>query len=377
MSDRERLGADVTPAELEALALYDPAAPDAADRLIMLRLAIEHAATVGEMREAIEERRLHAVAAERVIAGGTERLTLDEAIARAGIDHALGCRVWRALGLVVPEPEALVCSERDVDLFAFFSLAAATFGEEPALALMRTMGASLTRLADAAVSGTRAVLEAPMRSEGGSSADIARTFVEVAETVVPPLYPMLETVHRHLLVASGRRYSAWGIAPTAESTSDAVVGFADLVGFTSASQHLSAAELQQLVNRFEERALVATSRPGARLVKTIGDEVMFVAGSAADAVDIGNELLDDPAVPPLRIGLAAGEIVTHEGDVYGPVVNLAARLVALAEPDQILCDAEAARRLDDEGGSAERVDARHIQGFDTPVEIHVITPGSP
>jgi adenylate cyclase len=374
VNERGQLDPDVDETELVALDLYDPDAPDAAERLTMLRLAIESGATVGEMQEAIDEQRLHALAAERVIAGGTERLTLDEAIARAGIEPALGLRVWRAYGFVVPEPDALVCSERDVELFATFELASATFGEEPALALMRTAGASMARLADAAVSGARALLEAPIRSEGGTSADIARTFLDVAQNVVPPLHPMIETVHRHHLVATGRRYSAWGTAPTPESTSDAVVGFADLVGFTSLSQNLSSTELQQLVDAFEGRALVATSRPAARLVKTIGDEAMFVAGSAADAVDIAHELLADEEVPPLRVGLAAGEITTREGDVYGATVNRAARLVGIAQPLEILCDAEAARRLERDGGAAVPVGTRTLAGFDEPVEVFEVSP---
>ncbi len=99
--------------------------------------------------------------------------------------------------------------------------------------------------------------------------------------MVPTIYPMLETVHRHHLVNAGRRYSAWGLAPNPQQTSDAVVGFADLVGYTSLTQHISPEELEQLVGGFEERALAATARPGARLVKTIGDEAMFVAGQRA------------------------------------------------------------------------------------------------
>ena len=263
----------------------------------------------------------------------------------------------------------MLCSERDVELFRFFQLAEATFGLDAALALVRTVGSAMARLADNDISSARSVVEAPIRSEGGTSADIAKTFVEVARTVVPTIYPMLETVHRHHLVDAGRRYSAWGLAPNPQQTSDAVVGFADVVGYTSLTQHISPEELEQLVGGLEERALAATTRPGARLVKTIGDEAMFVAGSARDAVDIATSLVDDAALPSLRIGLAAGEIVTRDGDVFGPVVNLAARLVGVAEPDQIVCDAETARRFDLEGGAAVALGPRSLRGFDEPVEV--------
>jgi adenylate cyclase len=366
------LDPDADEAELEALGLYDPAADDAPERLALLRLSIGHGATVDELRRAIVEHRLHAMAPERVMQGGTERLTLDEAMARAGIDPEVGRRAWRALGFVEPDADDLVCSERDVSLFESFLLAEQTLGRDAALASLRTMGAALARIADNDVSAARAVVEAPMRSEGGTSLDIARTFVAVAETLVPVIYPMFETVHRHHLVDASRRYGVWGVAPTEHQTTDAVVGFADVVGYTALTQRSSPEELQVLIRGFEARAIRATTRPGARLVKTIGDEVMYVAATTHDAVEIARRLMDDPRVPPLRVGLAAGEIVTRHGDVFGPIVNLAARLVGFAEPDQIVCDSEAARRFDEGGGHAVPLGARDVQGFDAPVELYAI-----
>jgi adenylate cyclase len=368
------LDPDTSPAALEALGLYDPDAPDAAGRLTLLRLAIEVGATVDEMRDGIAENRLHAIPAERVLEGGTERLTLDEAIERSGIDADLGRRVWRAFGFVEPSPAALACTERDVELFETFQLFVDTFGLEASLSLVRTMGSGMARLADNDISSARSFIEAPIRSEGGTGVDIATTFLAVARGAAQALYPMMETVHRHHLVNAGRRYSAWGVAPSERQTSDAVVGFADIVGYTSQTQHISPPELEELIRGFEERALAATARPGARLVKTIGDEAMFVAGSVRDAVAIASGLIDDPKLPPLRVGLAAGEIVTRDGDVYGPVVNLAARLVAVAEPEQVVCDVECVRRYESDGGKTRSLGTRSIQGFDVPVEVHAIEP---
>jgi adenylate cyclase len=365
-------GAVPSPEELEARGLYDPAAADARDRLEMIELSLVRGATLEEIRAAIEEDRLHAVAAERVITPGNERLTFDEVVERSGIDPDFARRVWRALGFVEPAVEARVCSEADVDLLAFFVLASATFGLDSTMAIARTAGTTMARLADGAITNARSVLEAPLRSEGGSNADIARAFVDVAEQVIPSLYPMLETVHRRHLVNAARRYSAWGVAPTPEHTTNAVVGFADLVGYTSLTQRMSADDLERLMAGFEERALGAIARPGARLVKTIGDEVMFVAGAATDAAAIAWALVGDAELPALRVGLAAGEIVTRDGDLYGPVVNLAARLVATAEPDQIVTDAETARRLGD-GDAALRLGTRRLQGFDDPVEVFALS----
>ena len=361
-----------TPQQLEAAGLYDPDAPDAEERLELLALALEHGATYDEIRSGIDEHRLHAVAAERVIVAGP-RITLPEAIARSGIDPGFGERVWRALGFVVSGDDAPTCTEADVALFEFFVFATEIFGIEATLALARTTGGSMARLADGAIANARSSLEAPMRTDGGTSVDIARAFSGVAATVVPRLYPMFETVHRHHLVDTARRYSLWGTAPTEEGTTEAVVGFADLVGYTALSQRLSTVELDTLVVNFEERALAAIGRPGARMVKLIGDEVMFVAGSVADAIEIARILVNDPELPPLRVGLAAGEIVAREGDIFGPVVNLAARIVTLAEPGGVLMEAETARRL----GSREQLRSlgpQALSGFDAPVEVFALKP---
>ena len=174
----------------------------------------------------------------------------------------------------------------------------------------------------------RAALEAPLRSSGGDSVAVARLYGEIGTEVLPGLQKAVQQVHLHHLSTAGRRYSLWGNAPTAESTTDVVVGFADLVGFTAMGQTLEAKQIDTLLRTFEERAYAAATGRETRLVKFIGDEAMFVAGSATDAVAVAKALVDEPDLPPLRVGMAAGEVVVRGGDVFGGPVNLAARLVA-------------------------------------------------
>ena len=192
----------------------------------------------------------------------------------------------------------------------------------------------------------------------------------MTSTMVPRIYPMFEAVHRRHLVESARRYSLWGGHATETSTTQAVVGFADLVGYSALNEELSTGELDELIDRFEQRALDAVARPGARLVKVIGDEVMFAVASAADAVAVAGQLLDAPDLPALRIGLATGTVLAHEGDLFGTVVNLAARLEALAEPGEALVDAETARRLD--GSTVEPRGWHDVAGFAAPVEVFAL-----
>ena len=248
----------------------------------MIELSLDHGATIDEIRAAIAENRLHAVPAERVIAPGTERLTLDEVVARAGVDPGFARQVWRALGFVEPRPgRPSVLRSATSNLMTFYELASRGVRTRRLRSRSRARLGPRWRASPTARSRTHArcsKLRCDQKADRTPTSP--RTFVAVAEQVIPPVYPMLETVHRRHLLAAGRRYSAWGVAPTMQHTSDAVVGFADVVGYTSLTQRISADELERLVVGFEERALAATARPGARLVKTIGDEVMFVAGAA-------------------------------------------------------------------------------------------------
>ena len=359
-------------AELEALGLYDPAAPDAADRLSLLRLARAHGATVDEIRAAIQGTRLHALAAERVMLDRPPRLTLADAAHAADVDVAFATRVWRALGFVVPDAADAVCTDADVTALAFYGTLRGGVGEDAAVSQARVTGAALSRSADASVQMVRTDVEAPLRQAGGSDMDLATQFVELASTLVPRIYPMFEAVHRRHLVEAGRRYSLWGASATATSTAEAVVGFADLVGYTALNQQLTTRELGTLIETFEQRVLDAVSRPGARLVKVIGDEAMFVAGTADDAACVARELLDAADLPTMRVGVAAGTLLARDGDLFGPVVNLAARLERLAEPGQALCDADMARRLDPD--AVTELGRHAVAGFDAPVEVFALRP---
>ncbi|HSO95884.1 MAG TPA: adenylate/guanylate cyclase domain-containing protein [Acidimicrobiia bacterium] len=358
-------------AELQALGLYDPDAPDAEDRRALLALTVEHGATVTEIRDAIRESRLHALAADRLMLLQAPSLTLTELASAARVTPAFATRVWRALGFALPASDAVVCTEAEVATLAFYGGLATRVGDDAAVSLARATGAALARIADADVAMVRSGVEAPLRDAGARDSDIAGQFVEVVSTMLPPLYPMFETVHRRHLVEAARRYSLWGTRATEASTTGAVVGFADLVGYSALNQQLSATELDDLISGFEQRVLDAVARPGARLVKVIGDEAMFATARAADAAAVARELLDGSDTLALRIGIASGTVLAREGDLFGSVVNLAARLEGLAEPGQALTDGGTARHLDP--GQTERLGLRAVAGFDDPVEVYAIT----
>src|SRR4030095_13516534 len=126
----------------------------------------------------------------------------------------------------------------------------------------------------------------------------------------------------------------------------------DLCGFTSRSQALDARELAAMVDRFEAIAYEQIPERGGRGVKTIGDEVMFAADDATAAAEIALGLVEaharDPELPDVRAGLARGPVLAWEGDLFGPTVNLASRLVHFARPGTVLVADELGEQLRDE-----------------------------
>jgi class 3 adenylate cyclase len=353
--------------ELEELGLYDPGAPDAAERLTLLRLAFDCGATVDEVRQAIEEDRLHVIPAAHEIRGGGEVLSLEEVAERAELPLEVVRRFWRAIGMPDPEPGARSCTERDVEALSMMVGLSDVVSEDAALQLARAIGTAMARLADSEVTVIRALAEAPLRTAGGGNIEVAHALWDAARLMLPGAHMAMDVVHRHHLDLTARRYALWGVRPSEQSTTDAVVGFADLVGFTTLGATLEEPELDALIRRFEDRALDATRRPQSRLVKLIGDEVMFVAGNVQEAVEIVDELRAGRDMPPMRAGIAAGSLIVREGDVFGPVVNLAARLVSIAAPGETLLDPEAAARLGE--GRALSLGKRDLAGIDTPVEV--------
>ena len=153
-----------------------------------------------------------------------------------------------------------------------------------------------------------------------------------------------------LLVYAWRRHLAATAAWLSDAADDGdlataaalTVGFADLVSYTRLSQRLEQRELGVLVQRFEGLASDVVTAGGGRVVKTVGDEVLFTAdapaAAAVIALSLSEQMAVDDVVPDVRVGLAHGEVLRSLGDVYGPTVNLASRLTALAQPGTVVTD---------------------------------------
>jgi adenylate cyclase len=154
---------------------------------------------------------------------------------------------------------------------------------------------------------------------------------------------------RHLQVAARRRMVR---EAGAVGTNVQAVGFADLVGFTALSQQLSDHELATIVERFEATAYDIVGGLAGRVIKMIGDEVMFAVDDPARALEIALSLAeayhDDESLSDVRVGLAWGNVLEREGDLYGPTVNLASRIVSIAYAASVVVSSDIHDALTDD-----------------------------
>lgn len=301
---------------------------------------------------------------EELVLGGPRRYTREEVAARADVPVELADRMWRALGFADVADDDRSFTDNDVLALreAVALVESGVVDETTLLAMTRAMGQSLSRLAEWQV---ESVAELILR-QGVEVTE--RDVFETARFLLPVLERLTRHVwRRHLVAVTGR---ALATTPEELTARPLGVGFADLVGFTSLSRRLTETELAQLVESFESQAADIVAAHHGRVVKTVGDEILFVAEQPVDVAEIGLDLAqiiggDDADLPPVRVGLASGTVLTRLGDVYGTPVNLASRLTSLARPGTVLVDRDLAAELEAAGGyEMRRLRRRSVRGFE-------------
>jgi adenylate cyclase len=300
-------------------------------------------------------------ALEHELLGGVRRYTRAEVAERAGVDIELARRLWRALGFADVDDGKIAFTERDVEALRTVRLLVDTgiIDADAQVAVTRAMGQSLSRLADWQVA---TITDAFARSEAIRAEDAT----VVAREMVPVMEGLIGYVWRRHLAATAGRLLATGRTDVVSQSM--VVGFADLVGFTSLTRDVDQEALAALVERFEAVAADTVAGGNGRVVKTVGDEVMFTAGDAATGAEIAMTLSErlgaDEDLPELRVGVALGTLLSRLGDVYGEPVNIASRLTTAARPGSVLVDRELAAALEgDERWRLRRVPPRPVRGY--------------
>lgn len=254
--------------------------------------------------------------------------TASELAEQAGIDFELTTRLWVALGFPLTDAGDEVFTDEDVEALRYAGELIKSGSVEPdvLVQLTRTMASSIARIADAQLE---------------VAVDRARRFDSPVRVLIDQ-----EVVDRTpwLLGYIWRRHAAASFGRAVESATaeelDLGVGFADLVGFTALSQEVAESELAAIVTRFETLAHETVVGLGGRVVKMIGDEVMFVVQEPRAGLEISLSLAEayseSEDIEDVRVGFACGDVMQLQGDLYGPAVNLASRIVSIARPGSVV-----------------------------------------
>ncbi|NNH73951.1 adenylate/guanylate cyclase domain-containing protein [Nocardia uniformis] len=303
---------------------------------------------------------------EPYLLSGTRKYNRRQVADLTGVPSTLSRRLWVSLGFPAdPDDSAVEFTDADVQAVRTFTqlnvLARADVPRQTAAA--RQLGQSMARLAEWQVDlVTEEILDRIAAITTANPAADPETVARAAtEEVVSELEQLLSYAWRRQLASSLAR-SLDGGAVAGDQMRQLAVGFADMVSYTRLTRHLDPEELSALLESFETVTSNAITANGGWVIKNVGDEVMYAANTARQGARISLAIQEaaeasSGITTELRIGVAYGEVLQRFGDLYGSVVNVAARLTGVARPGTVLIDDGAAAQLD---GDPEFV-LRHLR----------------
>ncbi|GAB3274280.1 adenylate/guanylate cyclase domain-containing protein [Sinomonas notoginsengisoli] len=323
---------------------------------------------------------------EALLLGGERTLKRREVAAGVGLSLYSARKLWRALGMPNYTDDDLAFTQADLRHLKVVPalVREGVITEDAALSVTRAIGQMTDRMV---VWQVEALVEDMVSTQGMTDAEARLALLDRIPELIEPLEEMLVYSWRRQLTAGVQRLVLRvqaGLESSAEgrdgSEDDAplplarAVGFADLVSYTSLSRRMNEKTLAQLVQRFENRSSEIITMGGGRLVKTIGDEVLYIAETPAAGAQISlalsKEFEDDEILPECRVAMVWGRVLSRLGDIYGPTVNLAARLTSIADPGQVLVDDITAKALSgDDRFVLEPQEPEMVRGFG---EIHPV-----
>lgn len=307
---------------------------------------------------------------EEILLGEPLEYTIDEVAKSSGITEAYGMRIWAALGFPTPPLDAIAFTEEDIKAMIEIRelLGHEYVDEEMVVELARGVGQTMGRLASwLGEVWLQRLAEHLVEPGQPVTEEIVGQALAASAELRPRFEQLLLRGWRRQLSAAGMRVLTSTAAATADpaaGTALLAVGFADIVSFTRLSRSLAGPELATLVGGFETITASIIAELGGRVIKTLGDEVLFTAPDAATGAEIALRIAERSGAefPKVRVGMAFGEVILRLGDVFGTPVNLAARLTSIAYPGTVVIDSGLTHALD---ASFERVSlrARPLQGL--------------
>ena len=340
--------------------------------LVKLR---ERGYSIEQLQEAVDQGRIVGYGDELVAEIVGERFTLKQAAKASGLKADVIAELIAATGL--PSGALDDLGSEDVEIFKHFATAIESgFPRDALLQTVRVYGQAASKIADAEVRLVHLHVHEPLLRKGVSSEQITDQMGTITGELLPLFSPVIDHLHRRFL----NHFVEQDIVGHMENEPGGEIGqvrvaiaFADLAGYTQLTEEVGDEEAAGIVERFV--ANVNQSLPDeARILKTIGDEVMIVSPDAGSLIDwaVGFQILSNERPLP-RIGIHSGNVVFRDGDYFGREVNLAARVAARAAAGEVLVTwpvvEMAGKHL-----QFERIGEVKLKGFSHATELFLADP---
>lgn len=356
--------------------------PAAASQVRIVASLRERGYTVAQIREATQSGRLVFGYIDELLAGDEASHSLREAARLTGLSSEMIERIYTAMGTSTLSIDSF--SEQDLQMLRYVGeILAAGLPLPVVLQLARVYAQAIAQIADAEVRLFHLYVHEPLMRAGVAGVEVAEEMEALTREMLPFVVPLMNYFHARMLTYFVEQDVIGHIENDLDGESHGqgrmrvAIAFADLAGYTRLTEERGDEEAVAAVERFVE-TVSRTLPADARVIKTLGDEVMIVAADPVALTDWAVRLARRPRrgrrdpmpEPPPRIGIHHGDALYRDGDYYGREVNQAARVVARASGGEVLVTravVDAAAGVD--GLAFERIGEVALKGFSQPTEL--------
>ena len=311
----------------------------------------------------------------------------ERTVSAADIERAGGLEVERtmelieAYGLPVLPPDEPGFTPEEARVFIELKQLEEIWTPDLFIQTARVYGRLLARIAQTSLQLFRTYVEPRLRAEGEDPLATLQSVQTAFARLLPLSDPLLLGIHR--------RWMEHELAQAAVTAAEAGAGehvlpgrvevallFCDLKDFTAVADREGDHAAVAAIDRFA--AVVVRERGEAfRFMKALGDGFMLAYGEADEAVSAAARVIEamhDPELPGVHASIHYGQAIAREGDYFGGVVNLAARLLAAGRADELIVTRAVVDRCGEEF-DFEPAGSRKVRGVAMPVELYRLLPG--
>lgn len=349
--------------------------------------AIAHARIVAQLRKsgeplaeiikAAQDGRLALGGVDALFAVETGTYTLKQAAKKAGVKPSVAGQIWISLGRSIQDADNI--TEQDIEaLRRVQEVLDAGVPLSALLQVIRVAAKAFADIADAEARLIRMFVHEPLLQQGASPDEINDVMGTMIEGVLPHIAPLFEYMHQSYLQDYAEQVQIENVIGTTmtEATTEGLVNvavcFADIAGFTRYTEEEGVEKAFEQADRLRQQ--IETTLPdSARLIKLTGDGAMIIGSEPSDLVAWAVRLAGDPDETfSVRVGLDFGEALYRDGDYFGGVINMAARVLGRAATDEVLVTEQVRSHVKERKALGLRfvsIGKVRLKGFDDVIEL--------